>query len=138
MERRSVAGIAIKDGGLLIAKRKPGGDLGGKWEFPGGKAEEGESDRAALTREYQEEFGIAIETGPLLARSSFVHKGHTFCLNAYRVFFNSGEPELCLKEHTCWRWAAIAEIEQLDFAASDRGLLPGLQSYLTQDAGIQE
>jgi 8-oxo-dGTP diphosphatase len=137
-QKRSVAGIAVKGGALFIARRKSGGDLGGKWEFPGGKVEEGENDRAALLREYREEFGLDIETGPLLASSSFEHKDNTFSLNAYRVFFEGGEPgsRICLEEHTEWRWAALEDIEKMDFADSDRGLFPALKAYLNHEAGI--
>jgi 8-oxo-dGTP diphosphatase len=137
--RRSVAGIAIADGRLFIARRKPGGDIGGKWEFPGGKAEEGESDEAALLREYGEELGVAIETGPLLAHASFERRGDMFSLRAYRVFFkNGGAEHIRLAEHTEWRWAALDEITHMDFAASDRGLFPGLETYLKLEAGIQQ
>ena len=137
---RSVAGIAVKDGALFIARRKSGGDLGGKWEFPGGKVEQGESDRAALLREFREEFGLDIETGPLLATASFEHKGDTFSLNAYRIFFEAGDPSnrISQEEHTEWRWAALeAEIAKMDFADSDRGLFPSLQTYLSHEAGIR-
>ncbi|MDR2476239.1 MAG: (deoxy)nucleoside triphosphate pyrophosphohydrolase [Treponema sp.] len=132
--KRSVAGIAIEDGRLFIAKRKDGGDLGGKWEFPGGKVENGESGEAALRREYLEEFGVQIETGPLLACAQFTHKGFQFELRAYRIFFKG--LQFCMKEHSQWRWASLGEIERLDFAGSDRSLLPALKLYLEQDAGI--
>ncbi|MDR0583837.1 MAG: NUDIX domain-containing protein [Treponema sp.] len=138
-QKRSVAGIAIEGGALFIARRKSGGDLGGKWEFPGGKVERGESDRTALQREFREEFGLDIEIGPLLATSSFEHKGNTFSLNAYRIFFEAGEPgsRIHLREHTEWRWAALkGEIEKMDFADSYRGLFPALQVNLNQEAGI--
>jgi 8-oxo-dGTP diphosphatase len=133
---RSVAGIAVREKKFFIARRLPGGDLGGKWEFPGGKAEEGETDEAALRREYREEFDAAVETGPLLASASFEHRGHTFRLNAYRVFFTGGQ--LRLTEHTEWRWASLDAIEKLDFADSDRKLFSALQSYLEQQAGVQD
>ena len=130
----SVAGIAIEQGKVFIARRKPGGDLGGKWEFPGGKVEEGEGDADAVRREYLEEFGVAVETGPLLAHSEFIHHERKFLLNAYRVFFT--DYHFKMTEHTEWRWAALAEIETLDFADSDRDLLPALQVYLETEAGI--
>jgi 8-oxo-dGTP diphosphatase len=130
----SVAGIAVEQGKVFIARRKPGGDLGEKWEFPGGKVEEGEADADALKREYLEEFGAAVETGPLLAHAEFVHNERKFLLNAYRIFFT----DYCFKmtEHSEWRWAALTEIEGLDFAGSDRRLLPALQAYLETEAGI--
>jgi 8-oxo-dGTP diphosphatase len=59
----SVAGIARQGAALFIARRKPGGSLGGKWEFPGGKVEEGESAEQALVREYAEELSLPIRVG---------------------------------------------------------------------------
>jgi len=127
---RSVAGIAIDDQGrLFIARRKAGGSLSGKWEFPGGKAEEGESDVEALKREYLEEFDVAVEVGPLLASTDFSHKGKLFLLNAYRVFL--GSLDFKMTEHTEWRWAALDEIEAASFADSDFRLFPALQAYLS-------
>ncbi|MDR3138257.1 MAG: NUDIX domain-containing protein [Treponema sp.] len=125
---RSVAGIAIEDGKLFIARRISGGDLGEKWEFPGGKVEAGETDEEALVREYKEEFSVAIETGPFLGSVFFEHRGVKRLLNAYRVYFS---PLGCkLAEHTQWSWAVPGEIEQMDFADSDLLLLPQLKAYL--------
>ena len=131
----SVAGIAFEEGKVFIARRKMGGDLGGKWEFPGGKAEAGETDADALRREFLEEFGVAVTAGPLLGSGEFSHNGRRFALNAYRIFFDSRA--LCLTEHDEWRWAAFEEIEALDFAGSDRLLLPSLQAYFEGNAGIK-
>jgi 8-oxo-dGTP diphosphatase len=126
--QRSVAGIVREGNKILIARRLPSGDLGNKWEFPGGKVEEGESDSEALVREYDEEFGVAVTPGPLLASASFEHKGKTYSLNAYELRLQS--LNLTLREHSRWRWADIAEIESLDFAGSDKKLLPALKAYL--------
>ena len=134
--RRSVTGIAVEQGKVFIARRKAGGDLGGKWEFPGGKAEEGEGDADALRREYFEEFGVAVTVGPLLAGAEFSHDGQKFSLNAYGISFDSHR--FSMTEHSEWRWAAIEEIERLDFAGSDRLLLPPLQVYLDAQAGVED
>jgi len=127
--RRSVAGIALDGGRLFIARRKPGGSIGGKWEFPGGKPEDGESDADALRREYLEEFGAEISVGPLLARAEFSNGGRLFFLSGYRVFLSSFG--FSMAEHTEWRWAEPAEIEELHssgcFAGSDMRLLPALR-----------
>jgi 8-oxo-dGTP diphosphatase len=132
---RSVAGIAITQGRLFIARRKEGGSLGHKWEFPGGKLEEGEGDADALRREFLEELGVAVEVGPLLASAEFTHNKNRFFLNAYRIVF--GSYEFRMTEHTEWRWVNLEEIEKLDFADSDRLLLPGLQPYLETQSGVE-
>jgi 8-oxo-dGTP diphosphatase len=130
--RVSVAGIAIEGRKIFIARRKPGGDLGGKWEFPGGKTEEGETGEAALVREFREEFGVTIQTGPLLGAASFEHKGAAYVLHAYRISFT--EKKFTPAEHLEWRWAEFGEIEKLDFAGSDRLLFPALKTYLEGQA----
>jgi 8-oxo-dGTP diphosphatase len=124
----SIAGIAVAGGKLFIARRKPGGDLGEKWEFPGGKVEEGESDEAALIREFREELDDTVRVGPLLGTASFEHRGKSRLLRAYRVDFSV--PDLTLIEHTAWKWASPEEIADMDFADSDLKLLPALQAYL--------
>ncbi|MHB1654171.1 MAG: (deoxy)nucleoside triphosphate pyrophosphohydrolase [Desulfitobacteriaceae bacterium] len=55
------AAIILKDNKILIAQRAPGENLAGKWEFPGGKIEPGETPQECLKREISEEFDVDIE-----------------------------------------------------------------------------
>jgi 8-oxo-dGTP diphosphatase len=128
MAARSVAGIAVESGKVFIAKRLKGGDLGGKWEFPGGKVEEHETDEQALIREYDEEFGVTIRVGQHLGQTEFEHHGKTRMLNAYRIYFTARIP--AMREHTETRWVSISELETLDFAGSDSKLFPILRSLI--------
>ena len=123
--KRSVAGIAIEDNKIFIAKRKAGGALSEKWEFPGGKVEEDESDENALLREFKEELGVEIIVGDLLGQTEFEHKGLN-TVYAYYISFKEFA-NFKLTEHTEWRWACLEEIKQLDFVDSDRKLFPYLQ-----------
>ena len=139
--KRSVAGIALEGEKFFIARRKEGGDLGGKWEFPGGKVEPGENDEHALLREYFEEFGVGVRAGPFLARSSFEHNKRRFLLFAYQVFFEEEAfQNLRLAEHSAWQWAALDDIENLnhEFVDSDRMLLPALKMYLEKQRHIKK
>lgn len=56
------AGLILREGRYLIARRKAGVHLEGLWEFPGGKCEPGESPEGCLRRELREELGIEITT----------------------------------------------------------------------------
>ncbi len=46
------AGVWVRDGRVLVCRRAPGRDHAGKWEFPGGKVEAGETPEGALAREF--------------------------------------------------------------------------------------
>jgi 8-oxo-dGTP diphosphatase len=127
--RLSVAAIALNEDKVFIAKRAAGGAMGGKWEFPGGKAEDGEDPKTALAREIEEEFGVDIEVGKKIAEGSFTHVGKERMLEGYRVFFV--DYRFSLTEHTEWCWAGFDEIEALavagDFTPSDYALLPQIR-----------
>ena len=58
-----VAGLIVKDGKMLVCQRTRHQTMPLKWEFPGGKIEEGEQPRDALRRELEEELGILATIG---------------------------------------------------------------------------
>jgi 8-oxo-dGTP diphosphatase len=126
--RNSVAGIAVEGKKLFIARRLAGGDLGGKWEFPGGKVHEGETDADALAREYKEELAVPIQCGDLIGEAEFDHGETRFILRAYRIKLLS--TQFTLSVHSQWRWASVEELLALDFAGSDKLLLPAIAGVL--------
>ncbi len=70
--RRSVTAAVIEeDGRILIAKRKKGDRSEGRWEFPGGKVEPGESPEESLKRELREELGIDVAVEERLCAHPF-------------------------------------------------------------------
>jgi 8-oxo-dGTP diphosphatase len=124
--KRSVAGISLNEGRYFVARRLPGGDMGGKWEFPGGKVEEGEDCGRAIEREYMEEFGVKVKVSLPIADAVFRHGGEDFLLSAYWVELPPNLMNVVLSEHSEWRWASLEEILGMDFADSDRKILPFL------------
>jgi 8-oxo-dGTP diphosphatase len=125
--RRSIAGIVIENGKILVAKRKAGGAIGLRWEFPGGKVEAGEGDEEALRREFEEEFGIEAEPIHFLGTASFSSHSGERLLAAWLVELPKG-CILELREHSMIAWLSPRDIYALDLAESDRSVLPLLES----------
>jgi len=112
------AAILEENGRVFIARRKPGGHMGGKWEFPGGKVEPGEKPEQALRRELAEELGISARVGELLGAAFFEVDGKRYQLLAYRAVIISGEP--VRMEHEEFRWVDPGDLGSYDLADSDR------------------
>lgn len=119
---RSVAGVIMKHDTVFVARRAPGGAMGNRWEFPGGKVEAGESDEAALEREFLEEFEARIRPLQPLGQTSFLHHGVERILTAWLIELDPASP-LTPREHVELRWMPRSELRDLDFADSDRRLI---------------
>lgn len=120
IESFSVAGVARNGDSVLIMRRLPGGSVGGKWEFPGGKSETGESVEAALKREWLEETGLSVNTGMELARCVFFHNRRPVTLIALEVFLPEPGSVPQLREHDAYRWIDHADLKDVDMVDSDR------------------
>lgn len=128
----SVACIVYKDGKILVAHRIPKGDMGNRWEFPGGKVDAGETDQMAIVREMREEFGIAAVPGEKITSCSFFHKEKKCFLNAYLVQLEHDgiEKPYVLTEHTEYKWVFPKEIENMNFVDSDLKIYPDVLKFL--------
>ena len=118
------AGIIEGGGKVLIARRKPGKHMGGKWEFPGGKIEPGESPEQSLARELAEELGVRARVGRFLCRAFYDGDGVSLELLVYSVEEVDGEP--ALREHEELRWVLPEELLSYDLADSDRAVVEEL------------
>ncbi len=121
MRGRSVAAVVRKGERILFGRRQPGGEIGGKWELPGGKVEPDESPEAALVREIAEELGVVAEPGAKLAEAMFVHAGVESLLEGYDVRLASETFHLTVHEEI--GWYTLNDALDLDLAESDRNLL---------------
>ena len=106
---RSIACIDYRNGKVFIAKRQMKGDMGGRWEFPGGKIEKNEDFEAAIKREMMEEFGVEVTVGQHITSTTFYHKEKECFLDAFEVHFahDGIQNPFVLTEHTEYRWENI-------------------------------
>jgi 8-oxo-dGTP diphosphatase len=116
--RRTVVAAALICGHrLLVAQRAHPQALAGQWEFPGGKVERGETARAALVRECEEELGCQVVIGQELGRQS-LDDGALFIL--FEAALAPESPAPTALEHRQLRWAEAAELPELDWVATNR------------------
>ena len=111
------AAIIERNGSILIARRSPESKLPGKWEFPGGKLEEGETLQACLKRELMEELGIETEIGDHFLSSFYEYEHGGFTIEAFYVRWIGGK--ITLIDHDRVGWVAVAELENYHLLPAD-------------------
>jgi 8-oxo-dGTP diphosphatase len=127
MMKRVVAALIVKDGKILVCQRTKHQTMPLKWEFPGGKIEEGEQPRNALHRELEEELGIDATIGAEMARIRHEYKsGNSVELRFFVVREYRGEIENRIFKDL--RWAAPTELPSFDFLEADLKLVSDLAS----------
>jgi 8-oxo-dGTP diphosphatase len=84
--------IRDTDGRVLLTKRPPGSHMGGLWEFPGGKVEEGEAPQDALARELHEELGLEVRVEKPITFAVHEEPGLRILLLFYAVRIEAGAP----------------------------------------------
>ena len=133
---RSIACIDYRDGKIFIAKRQMTGDMGGRWEFPGGKIEEGEDLETAVIREMQEEFGVTVSVGRKITTGTFTHRDKPCTLDVLEVHFpHDGMTErFVLTEHTDYDWVALDEIPKLNFVDSDLSVYEAVKKWCENES----
>ena len=123
-----LAGVLADPGGkVLLAQRPAGKAFAGRWEFPGGKLEEGESPRDALVRELREELGIdVLEAEPLLAVAHrYPDAPVRVLIDSWRVLRWSGTPQPL--DGQGLRWCPVVELATADILEADRPIVTALR-----------
>jgi 8-oxo-dGTP diphosphatase len=124
-----IVGAAIIAGGRVLAcARAEPPELAGRWEFPGGKVEAGESDVAALLRECDEELGVRVEVGAQVGGDVMLAHGRAV-LRVYAATIAAGAvPRLI--EHQELRWLGADELYDVDWLPADAPIVAALPPLL--------
>lgn len=116
-----VGGALVHRGRVLAARRTAPAAAAGRWEFPGGKAEPGESETQALERELLEELGVRARALTRLPGAWTVRPGLE--LRFWAAELLDGEPRPLL-DHDELRWLGPEELDSVDWLVHDRDVLP--------------
>jgi 8-oxo-dGTP diphosphatase len=130
--KKVTAAILRKGGRILIAKRQSRDAFGGKWEFPGGKIEEGETPEQCLKRELLEEFGLETTIQGLLCVVPYSYLNGSILLYAYEVTQSGGAVNLNVHDEV--QWAEMRDLVRYDFLEADRLIIKKLMGG--QNSGI--
>lgn len=125
MKHIQVACAIIENGGkVLSTQRSESMSLPLKWEFPGGKINNGENPAECLKRELHEELGIEAVVGQPLSPVKYLYPTFSVTLYPFICIIVCGE--ITLHEHTALTWLTPDELHILDWAEAD---LPVIQLY---------
>ena len=112
----------------IFATARGYGEFKGKWEFPGGKLEVGETPQQALIREIQEELDVKIEVGELIDTIEYDYPTFHLSMDCFRCVVVDGE--IILKEAEAARWLGKDELYSVDWLPADIALIEKLQNSL--------
>ena len=121
-------------GEILLAQRPAGKRLAGKWEFPGGKLEAGESPEIALCRELQEELGITVQPKDcdpfwFLSHDYMAEFGFHLLMPVYTIRCWQGTPSAL--EHAAISWVHPRDMSHMEMIEADAELVAKLQAGIS-------
>ena len=120
-----VAALIWDEDRFLICQRPKNKARALKWEFVGGKVEQGETKQQALIRECQEELGVTISVEDVFAELIHEYPDITIRLTLFNAKIACGTPKKL--EHNDIKWIKTSEIERYDFCPADEEILERLK-----------
>jgi len=124
------AALIDPDNRVLIAKRPPGKNMAGLWEFPGGKIDKNETPEDALCRELKEELSIEVAQTCLAPLAFASHTYDDFHLLMPLYVCRNWEGTITRNEHAEIAWVRANRLTNYDMPPADKPLIPMLRDLL--------
>lgn len=123
-----VAAVITSGRSVFVCRRRSHLSEGGRWEFPGGKVEPGESPTQALERELREELNVAVVAGKTLTLTDTPQANRVIRLECISTEFLGSGPKSST-DHDAMRWQPIQALDALDWAPADLPTVRHLMSF---------
>ena len=129
-------GVVLNEAGeVLIDQRLEGGLLGGMWEFPGGKQEEGETIEACISRELREELAIEVMVSELLISVDHAYSHKKLRFVVHLCSWLSGEPQPLASQQV--RWVRPDQLNDYPFPAANARIIEALLGNLASSDQLE-
>ena len=125
-KRIGVAIIRDRQGKILIDRRRQEGEMGGLWEFPGGKIEKNETVEECISREIKEELALEIAVGKCLTVVNHTYSAFEITLFVHECQYLGGKPQPIACEDICW--VNLEEIDRYNFPEANREIIATLKN----------
>lgn len=117
------AGVVIRDGKVLMARRNPDDFLGGTWELPSGRVEPGENIDDALVREVAEETGLQVRSiGTIVGTFDYLSRSGRPTRQVNFVVEVSDGP-VRLTEHDAYAWVGLDDLRDMTISSETRSIV---------------
>ena len=124
-----VSAAVIHIDGKIFATKRGYGEYKGKWEFPGGKREEGESGEEALYREIREELDSKVKIERLICTTDYDYPTFHLTMDVYLSTLIEGK--LTLLEHEDAKWVSLDSIDDLDWLPADWSVIDEIKKHFS-------
>ena len=124
-----VSAAVIHRDGKIFATKRGYGEYKGKWEFPGGKREEGESGEEALYREIREELDSKVKIEKLICTTDYDYPTFHLTMDVYLSTLIEGK--LTLLEHEDAKWVSLDSIDDLDWLPADWSVIDEIKKHFS-------
>ena len=129
MKSIRVSAAVIHRDGKIFATQRGYGEYKGKWEFPGGKREEGESGEEALYREIIEELDSKVKIEKLICTTDYDYPTFHLTMDVYLSTLIEGK--LTLLEHEDAQWVSLDSIDDLDWLPADWSVIDEIKKHFS-------